>query len=127
MLAALVISVFTLPFAYAATVVVGWPAFFLLGRLGRLSVGYAVGVGALAGLVVIVVLRQWLHPGFETITAFVAAVGGCIVSGVLSAVLFYRIIATSPEPPDSALERTSGRRAGRLSCTSIERAEAAQL
>jgi hypothetical protein len=32
-----------------------------------------------------------------------------------------------PSRPTSALERTSARRAGRLSCTSIERVEAAQL
>jgi hypothetical protein len=32
-----------------------------------------------------------------------------------------------PLPPNSALERTSARQAGRESCTSIERAEAAQL
>ena len=39
----------------------------------------------------------------------------------------YRTYFEAPRSPNSALERTSARRAGRLSCTNSERAEAAQL
>jgi len=94
-LAALVIGALTAPFAYAATVLLGWPAFLLLQKIGRLSAGPAMGAGAVAAIVVVVLIRQWLHPRFETTAGLVASVGGCLLSGVLSAFVFYRIVGES--------------------------------